>query len=38
MTRRERKDMRWILAGFALVIVVIGVGLFGGFGLLAGTH
>jgi hypothetical protein len=30
--------MRWILSGFALVIVVVGVGIFGGFGLLAGTH
>jgi hypothetical protein len=36
MTRRERKDMRWIAAGFVIVAVVIGTGLFGGFGLLAG--
>jgi hypothetical protein len=38
MTRRERKDMRWIVAGFIVVSVVVYAGLFGGFGLFAGTH
>jgi hypothetical protein len=31
MTVRERKDMRWIIAGFAVVLVVVGAGLFGSF-------
>jgi hypothetical protein len=36
MTGRERKDMRWIAAGFVVVAIVICAGLFGGIGLLAG--
>jgi hypothetical protein len=38
VTKRERKDVRWIIAAFALVFVVACAGLFGSFGLLAGTH
>jgi hypothetical protein len=35
---RERKDIGWIIAGFAVVLVVACAGLFGSFGLLASTH
>jgi hypothetical protein len=31
MTRRERKDIPWIIAAFAVVLVMVGAGLFGGF-------
>jgi hypothetical protein len=30
MTVRERKDIPWIIAAFAVLLVVVGVGLFGG--------
>jgi hypothetical protein len=29
MTPRERKDMRWIITAFAMVLIVIVAGLFG---------
>jgi nitrate reductase NapE component len=38
VTKRERKDIRWVIVAFALVFLVASVGLFGSFGLLAGTH
>jgi hypothetical protein len=38
VTKREGKDIGWIIAAFALVFVVACVGLFGSFGLLAGAH
>ncbi|MHB8272648.1 hypothetical protein [Bradyrhizobium sp.] len=28
MTRRERKDIRWIIAGFVIMLVVACVGIF----------
>jgi hypothetical protein len=31
MTRRERKDMKWIVAAFAIVLVVGAAGLFVGW-------
>jgi hypothetical protein len=31
MTARERKDIRWVIAAFAAVTVVIVAGIFGGF-------
>jgi hypothetical protein len=37
MTIRERKDLPWIIAAFAIVIVVACGGLFVGFGVLAGN-
>jgi hypothetical protein len=30
MTRRERKDIRWIIAGFVIMLVVACVGIFAG--------
>jgi hypothetical protein len=30
MTRRERKDIRWIIAGFVIMVVVACVGIFAG--------
>jgi hypothetical protein len=38
VTKRERKDIRWIIGAFFIVFVVACLGLFGSFGLLAGTH
>jgi hypothetical protein len=36
MTVRERKDLPWIIAAFAIVFLLTCGGLFGGFGVLAG--
>jgi hypothetical protein len=30
MTRRERKDIRWIIGGFVIMLVVACVGIFAG--------
>ena len=38
VTKRERKDIRWIIAAFAVMFVVACAGLFGSFGLLAASH
>jgi hypothetical protein len=38
VTKGERKDIGWIIAAFLAVFAVACAGLFGSFGLLAGTH